>query len=273
MFGILPDNSKLKEFSKNNNIYFVGDAAQSFGNYLVNSELLNYQKYDFLVFSTGRGKPINLLHGGGLIIVNKNALNVISEENKIPDVSIIEKIKIFINIFLYKFFFNPKLYNIPKSLPFLKLGETIFTLDITLERFNVQLDKMINAVVRRYPDIFENRLKHKKQYAKLLSKFSEYLLPIKIGDKNELIRFPVLFRKSEDRDIVLQKLNEIGIGATGLYPHPLNTQQGMEIYNFDQCRNATQIARQILTLPIHEYVKPRDYEMISGVFDLFLKRK
>jgi len=100
LFGILPDNSKLKEFSKNNNIYFVGDAAQSFGNYLVNSELLNYQKYDFLVFSTGRGKPINLLHGGGLIIVNKNALNVISGENKIPDVSIIEKIKIFINIFL-----------------------------------------------------------------------------------------------------------------------------------------------------------------------------
>ncbi len=113
-----------------------------------------------------------------------------------------------LNIFLFKFFFNPRLYNVPKSLLFLRLGETTFTLDIHLRKSNIQLKRLPDAVLKRYPKIYKGRLKNKNSY-------KEFFLPLEVGNKSELIRFPLLFCTTETRDLMIQKLEENGIGAMG----------------------------------------------------------
>lgn len=267
LFGILPENEKVREIVDQNKLIFIGDAAQSLGNYLNNNKLLQSQKYDFLIFSTGRGKPINLLHGGGLFVLNDRYLSLDMDVIKIQELNLQEKLKSFMEILFYKIFLHPRLYNIPRSLPFLNLGKTELSLNIVIKSYNKKLKYLFNSMVNRYTQISTVRLKAKEMYLKLISKYSSFLLPVQISEKHELIRFPVLFSDAGKRDLVMKELELAGIGATGLYPFPLNNQPGLESYQLDACTNASLIADNILTLPIHEYVSESDYKKIGDIFD------
>jgi len=266
LFGILSDNSDVKKIAKEKGIYLIGDTAQSFGNYLLNSSLLNSQRYDFIIFSLGRGKPLNLLHGGGIVDTSFKLDK--SNENNVPifELTKIEGLKSIINVVMFKIFFNPYFYTIPKLLPFLKLGETIFSLDIRLKKISKFNLCLFTELIKRYPYIYQNRLKIVDTYRNLVLNFSSDLYPLKIEKKYDLIRFPILFKSSAKRDLIQKELDNAGMGATTLYPNPLHLQPGLESYKLDKCQNATNISRRILTLPIHEYVTMKDIKKISDIF-------
>ena len=116
-------------------------------------------------------------------------------------------------------------------------------------------------------------MKQIDSYNKIILKYSQHFFPIRIGDKSELIRFPLLLRKSEERNLLIQKLQKNGIGASGLYPYPLNVQPGMEKYNLKFCPNAALIAKQVITLPVHEYMTEREYEKIDYLLGKYLVKK
>jgi dTDP-4-amino-4,6-dideoxygalactose transaminase len=271
LFGLLPDNTIIREIANEKNILLIGDAAQSFGNYLLNKSLFTSQMYDYLIYSSGRGKPINLLHGGGIIILQqKNQADFFS--NKwISNPTKPDKIKSIIDVILFKIFFHPYLFRIPQSLPFLKLGETIFTLDFELKFVCNWVNQLAKLIINRFTQIHRNRLSQIDIYYKIISKYSKSLIPLHFVNNLDLIRFPILFKEPSLRDIVLKELKRKGIGATGLYPYPLHLQPGLEQLNLKPCKNAIIAAQQILTLPVHEYLTEKDFKKTASIFKKYLE--
>jgi perosamine synthetase len=86
-----------------------------------------------------------------------------------------------------------------------------------------------------------------------------------------LLRYPVILRSSRHRDSLLERLQAVGLGATGMYPAPLHEIPGTSSY-FDQradCPAAKALSQRILTLPLHEHVAREDVVKIAMEFSQF----
>jgi dTDP-4-amino-4,6-dideoxygalactose transaminase len=81
-----------------------------------------------------------------------------------------------------------------------------------------------------------------------------------VEDSCALLRFPLIFECPEVRDTIHSKLLSAGIGATGLYPVPLNKQEGIPEYleHNGLYPNAEYVSKRILTLPTHALVSDKD---------------
>jgi dTDP-4-amino-4,6-dideoxygalactose transaminase len=106
----------------------------------------------------------------------------------------------------------------------------------------------------------------------MLKPYSEGLafIPDSRGaDDVALLRFPIVFREDEKRDLVLSALLRQGLGATGSFPVPLNELEGAAPHiNSPQSGfpNAKVISQRILTLPLHRYVKRDDIAAMGRIF-------
>ena len=97
-------------------------------------------------------------------------------------------------------------------------------------------------------------------------------LPEINGDHVSMLRFPLILKSKEKRDRILAELRHKGLGATGMYPVPLNEQKGVpnHLFEGDLYPNAKRHSERILTLPLHEYVKMNDINLICGVIEKHL---
>jgi dTDP-4-amino-4,6-dideoxygalactose transaminase len=81
------------------------------------------------------------------------------------------------------------------------------------------------------------------------------------------LRFPVVFKSARHKAEILRVLTELGLGASGSYPTPLDKQPGVPAYVVAQgpFLNAKAMAAGVLTLPTHDYVQKRDIEVMTSV--------
>jgi len=268
--GIIPYNKLISQLCRQNNITFIGDCAQSFGNYLLDKNLYKTQEYDYMIFSFGRGKPINLLHGGGILA----RMEMDSLVKKGPDcgidVGIIRNLITILNVILYKIFFNSILYIIPRSIPFIKLGETIYSPDFKVKRISKYILNLLTVISERYAELGNTHRAISSRYHQLLDMYEDQITNSAYNKKDDLIRFPILFYESLKRNQILKELNRAGIGATGYYPHPLHSQPGLEEYGLNTCDNASIIAKRILTLPVHELLEEKHITQVHEIFRKYL---
>jgi len=270
LFGILPDNRKLVKQTRIHNSYFIGDAAQSFGNYLLDADLINNRGYDFLIFSFGRGKPLNLLHGGGIISLDQDSRFNEFTENFTAKINSYSILKSIFNTIFYKLFFNPYFYNIPRSLPFLNLGKTIYRSDFEVMSISPYILNLVELIINRNKSIIQYRMRHTNEINSLLEPVKQHLFITDSKDTYDLIRFPILFKDADLRDKILHDLTRNGIGATGLYPFPIDVQPELKILKLEHCENAEFISKSILTLPIHENLTNTDLKKIEKVLYKYL---
>lgn len=263
LFGLLPDNQHIYDISAKSGCFLIGDIAQSLGNYLEDKNLIDQRQYDSLVMSFGRGKPLNLLHGGG--IISKKSLGIVYDSTS-KNLKIIQQIKAFLNIFLFKIFFNPYLYNIPRSLPFLHLGETVFSLNFDTSGMSSYVKRLAGRVIKKFNDIHNAQQLNLIKYRKILEPYKSLFIDVNLNNDSNFIRFPILFKSQKVRNMALEKLNSSGVGATGLYPYSLDLQPGLENYNLQKCEKSFFISGRILTLPVHENVKNSDFQKIDQIF-------
>ncbi|MBI4007858.1 MAG: aminotransferase class V-fold PLP-dependent enzyme, partial [Planctomycetes bacterium] len=139
LFGIYTDVQALKDLCVQKNIYLIEDAAQGFGNYVENpdgNKMLGTLG-DVGFYSFGRGKPLNLMHGGAIVTNSEKIANKIKwVYAQLLEPSFLTDIIVILKTFLYRLFFHRGLYWIPNSIPFLKLGETIFSLSFSITRMS-----------------------------------------------------------------------------------------------------------------------------------------
>jgi len=285
LFGIPENVFDLSELTKKEGVVLIEDAAQAFGNKVMlnSSSSLNTNQYlssfgDIGILSFGRGKPLSFLSGGAILVNNEKYRETIqgfcsslSRSNHSPQI-----VFYFFNFLIYSIFYSPYLYWIPQNIPWLRLGETIFSLDFEIGSLNSYALRIGRTLIKDFEKIREAREQIARAYGDGLKNFCEEFVYIPEWDKANisLLRFPIILRSREKRDRILFDLKKRRLGATGMYPVPLNEQEGIPRNLFKEegklYPNAKHHSERILTLPLHEHVRIKDIELICDIIEKHL---
>ncbi len=273
LFGLPADLENLKKMLQKagHTIPIIEDAAQAMGS-SYNGKYLGTNG-DIGIFSLGRGKALSAGEGG-IIITNSDSLaNTISTIcSTIPTYSSLQIFKLLLQTLILSMMIHPNLFWIPKMLPFLKLGETLFDTN-----FPIQLLSGFQAGLAKN---WNTKLMHQAQ----LRAANIQLLSMHLTGNNALslfttnyvesslscIRYPILFANKEMRDMVLMKSEKMGFGITPTYPDAISNIPQIGIQK-DKCPNAELLAMQLLTLPCHPLVTNRDILKIFNLLNTVFK--
>ena len=125
LFGNTADVKRVRNLVDDSSVTIIEDAAQVMGAEGENEKAGTTGDVGF--FSLGRGKALSAIEGG-VIVTNDAALGeqIDRETGKIPEYTLSDKLKLLFYAFALWVFQRPSFFWLPKSLPFLKIGDTIY---------------------------------------------------------------------------------------------------------------------------------------------------
>jgi perosamine synthetase len=265
LFGLHADVKGLRPMINDNDITIVEDAAQAMGS------LENGMKIGLLgdvgFFSLGRGKALST-YEGGIIVTNNDAIGktLAGVVTALPEYSALQVLRLIIQAIAITVLSHPLLFWIPKGLPFLKIGETLFE-----HSFPIRVVCPFQAGLawnweKKLHDLQARRKANAEWWA---SYFWDNPLPgissfIRSGGPlPNLLRFPIRVDDNDIRDAVLLKSEERGMGISATYPLSLDELPELKNQLFAPCPDARACARTLLTLPVHCHVTEHDREEIG----------
>lgn len=135
LFGLPADVERVKDSASRRGIFVVEDAAQAMGG-TWHGKILGTQG-DAGFFSMGRGKSFSTVEGG-IILTNNDSIGqaIAKQIAAIPGYGAFDCLKLIIYAVALSVLSHPRLFWIPKSLPFLRLGETQFNTSIPIRRIS-----------------------------------------------------------------------------------------------------------------------------------------
>jgi len=252
LFGIPCNLEPVLSVTRSAGNYVVEDCAQAMG------AELNGQKAgtigDVGFFSLGRGKNLCAVSGGIIVTNNDTLAKILGKQYsrlKTPALTT-QLISLCVAIFLYVFS-RPSLYWFPASLPFLKIGQTIYSTKFSIEKlagFNAGLAanwkwklESFNKARRERADIYKGKI---KDNGLVLIKEPAKSLPV-------YLRFPLITSSPAERNMTCERLASAGLGASPGYPTGI-----AEIPELDltaekkaRCQMGNKLAKRIVTLPTH----------------------
>ena len=263
--GIPERLDALSAICQANNLLLIEDSAQCFP-----PESVETGVADLVILSFGRGKPINLM-GGGALLIRKDHHSRFS-----PVVSRYSVLPLKIDFFWYlkRFLFNLMLsrvsYVCMEKLPFLHLGET--RLHFLGEVHRLDLPKrLVSAGVSE----FYSRPVWQRVYDRKLSflddcgwvRLHAFCDAQENGAKPRL-RYALLAPNGPMRDQIISGLNKAGIAANSFYGRALPDIDGVAecLGGTGSCIAADEFASRLLTLPCHDGVSERDINITVGRF-------
>ncbi len=264
--GIREDISTIKDLlTAWPQTYLIEDNAQWFPAAEENHLLAG----DFVIFSFGRGKPVSLL-GGGLLL-SKQPLPILASEMVLPAET--RALLSVIKIGLYNILLIPQFYQLLNRNPFIKLGETHFDSLHCIRKLSNDKMTLIAQNVINYRKRDQSL---KREYGKVFAQSGvENLLASAIESRGRrLLRFPVLLSTEDQKNSLLEKFSQQGLGATAMYKTPVIEIEGVEKSVTKSFLNgsAHSFARRFLTLPIHEHVSPKHLKAIEDIIALGLHK-
>jgi len=279
LFGLPERLDALRDLARGRNVFLIEDAAQAFGNHFSGGDLPSCNDRNLLgtwsdlaILSFGRGKPLSLLSGGSIVVSNPAVDALVQEEYScLPSGDSLKKSSAYLfSLMLYSLFFRPWLYWIPQSMPWLKLGQTIFHPDFKVHKNNRFASRLLGILCTSFNDLREHRKALARRYRELLAPLSPHIAypgEEETGE-NALLRFPVVLKEKGMRDRVLSRLKGAGLGAAESYPVPLNELPGARDHIANrhlQFPNAKAISERMITLPLHEYVTDKYISLIVKI--------
>jgi perosamine synthetase len=267
-FGIPADIARLRETIHDNSpfrIPILEDAAQAMGEENEKGKLGTLGDVGF--FSLGRGKPLSLGEGG-IIVTDRDDLGATLEPMvaALPSYSPVEFCRLVLLVCSLISLARPELFWLPKSLPWLRLGETIFDPSFSSRRlscFQAGLARDWSEKLRR---LQEERKRKTGIWAAVLA-------PMKVGCFNStgagMIRFPVRVREKSLRKEILAGSERAGLGIMGTYPDAITGIKALagKIGGAEEFPRAVALAEELLTLPVHHFVTPADQQRIATLLE------
>ncbi len=252
LYGMADD---IKPFRETNSV-IIDDACQSVLS-MVNDKRIGLRDNTIGVMSFGRGKAIMGAGGGGIILPKNIELNIghskISNNRALLD---------FTKLYLSWILERPALYGIINKLPFLGLGETNCEVNFSLGSCsNVQL-ACVKVQLTNAKKIAKIHNDNASQWNAALYESGIIEPFIERGFRfNEGIvpnRYPILVPNEKTRDKIINKLNNVGLGASVSYPKALGSYRELEKkLTANKTPYADSVSRRIITLPVHKYVSPK----------------
>jgi len=264
LFGLPVDVDRVRKIKKNNKITIIEDAAQAMGGTIKRKKIGTLGDVGF--FSLARGKTFSSIEGG-IILTNDNSIadNITRHLKSIPAYSMLEVIKFIIISFVLSIFIRPGLFWFPKLLPFLKLGQTIFEPGFPLKKissFQAGLTKNWRERLKEMNSIRQQKSHFFYEYFKSNNNLASSL--IRQDENNFFLRFPLKIYDKRVFESILLKSEKSGLGIMRAYPNSINHIQ--ELKHFFEGKNypeAYKISKQLLTLPVHDFISHSDHLKIK----------
>ena len=215
---------------------------------------------DYNILSFGRGKPVNLLHGGAVICRDDRLFKALPAgdepaTNRVPDYRHRLKLR------AYNLAIDPIVYGIVSRLPGLHVGETVYHPLERIERMGEYHQRLIAANIDRY----RHSPAVSRRYRQLLddlpgSGWLDMSRDIPADELPALLRYPLLIQDDRTRNRFLEQTSALGVSP--LYGLPLPRIRGVEglLENPPGLQNACKLATRLVTLPTHEDIS----EAVSG---------
>lgn len=265
LFGLTADVERVKSLICKRNIFVLEDAAQAMG-----GEWNGKKKGtlgDVGLFSLGRGKAFSTVEGG-LILTDNDLIGQQLEKHLavISGYGFFDCLKLILKAVILSVFIDPRLYWLPKSLPFLKLGETHFNPSFPIRK----LSSFQAGMAKKWKTAIN---KHRAARTVNANKFAGYgIRPPGIveGGIPDLIRFPLLLADAVTKKKILLKSESMGLGISDGYPDSIDGIDALyRHFDGNSFPVAKDIAERLVTLPVHSYVSGHDVENIMQLFKLY----
>ncbi len=269
LFGLVSNLPEITQIARRYGIFVIDDAAQSFGASL--QGVKSGTTGDAGIFSLGRGKNITT-YEGGVIVTNSGRIAQRLIRHPLLRTRQLRKWPQFhslLGLLGYSVFLHPRLYWVPSSLPFLKLGESKFDPDFEMEDFSQFQCGLGMLMLQRLDQLNKQRAQNALYLYEGLKDNAHVIMPSPLqGSSPVYLRFPIVILDQSLRENIYQGLLQRKIGVTKMYHTAIHRISGIHPYltnGTEQFSNADRLASSILTLPTHPIVTKMDLDLMLEV--------
>ncbi len=262
LFGVPSEIEKLESICRNSGVFLIDDAAQAFGAAIGDRAVGSFG--DAGILSFGRGKNVTTANGGAVITQNRDLKSKVAQIAGTEMPTALSSPKDSFQLLAYKLMFSRYLYWIPSSLPFLKLGETVY--DINFELARMSADRAGRGV--RQMGSYDHVLKARQRVAvgyreRLADAKGLNLIKLRSGAAGADLRFPVILADPTRRERILEEGKRFGISA--MYPGTVSSilQLRDSLVSGEDHPVARLVCERLITLPTHFGISQVDIERIS----------
>ncbi len=276
LFGFPSDIRKVREIVTDPAITIIEDAAQAMGGRLEGKKLGMLGDVGF--FSLGRGKSFSTVEGG-IILTNRDNLAHEIEKllHNLPEYSRTEIFILLLYAMILTVFMHPMMFWLPKSLPFLKLGQTIYEPMFPKKKMSAFQAGLSRGWQEKLMALVRIRSMNATHWGKVLStsplKARLWLCLEKSDDLKRSpdedtvigpIRFPIMIGDefTAKRLVAIGEVKGLGLSAT--YPDSIDGVKELKAgFNGRNYPIAKELSRKVMTLPTHGYINAHDKERIA----------
>ena len=240
LFGQPAEMDLINNFAKNNNLWVLDDAAQSFGGIYKDKVVGNLSEVAATSFFPA--KPLGCYGDGGAVFTN-----------------------------------DREIYEIANSSHIHGMGEKRYEYDRI--GMNARMSTIQAAILLEKLEIFPEELKKRQavadNYNKKLNSLNLGIELPKINKnyKSSWAQYTILLPEKINRDKLQEYLKSENIPTAVYYPIPLNKQKPYSKYPVSKSglEVTYYLSKNVLSLPMHPYLKEEDIIYISEKIDNFVK--
>jgi len=204
-----------------------------------------------IVLSFGRGKPVTLGTGGGVVVSDRTGYALPLRKADSRDNATFFRLK----VSAYNLGLNPRVYWWLEKLPFLGLGRTEYRAISSIETMPLNVVKHLEANIVAYERAKAWTIADVDSVIGLANVGRFRVLPAlsQADPSTRLLRLPMLALNRDERDEAVKLLRRRGYGATAMYQQPLWRIPGLEwLGEYEStCPQSQVFADTLITLPIH----------------------
>lgn len=267
LYGVPCPMEHLETVAWSNGALVVEDAAQAMG-----AEAEGHMlgcRGDMGFYSLGRGKAISTVEGGIIVTNREDIAHELRQQAESGIYSAAGPMALAMKAVALHLLQRPSLFWLPQAMPFLGLGKTIYDPAFPVKGFST-----FQAGLGRTWQVKLQAFRQARR--KLIDRWQELAdgsrhfntLPLDPGSA-DLIRFPMRIEDTSLRKRILQEAERAGLGVMPGYPTAVNGIESIaQRFAGERYPVAEQLARELVTLPVHPLMNARDAAMIEK----FLKR-
>jgi len=265
LFGYPADVARLRSLIREPEVAIVEDAAQAMGETREGRKVGTLGDVSF--FSLGRGKAFSVVEGG-VILTNRDDLaeRLNRLVGELPRYGLLALLSLFVKAVGMLMFIHPRLFWVPRSVPFLKLGETLFEPHFPIRGMSSFQAGLARNWQKRIENLRDTRKRRVIQWMALLEKGGIHGSSVLGSQRPGLLRFPIRVSDKKKREFLLRESIRGGMGIMSVYPTSINgipeLSGRIEGRAFPVAENC---ARELVTLPTHGYLTEDD---VTGLIRL-----
>ena len=272
LFGVPADVAGLRKLLPDPGVVIVEDAAQAMGEASEAGKLGTLGDVGF--FSLGRGKAFSCVEGG-VILTNRDdiAERLNGIVTRLPGYGLASLLTLILKATALTVLTRPSLFWLPRSLPFLKLGETLFDPSVPIRRMSSFQAGLTRQWRRKLEQLRDARSRNVTRWMAVVGLGAHKESPFFNGRSLGLPRLPLRIKDARAREALLRESARRGLGIMPVYPTSIAAIPELKgTFGDAAFPVADRCARELVTLPTHAYLTEDDVGRLGRVVCRALER-